>query len=114
MVAALSGWLNLAGTIAMIFLALCCVGMTNPNTSALSMAPFSRNAGVASALLGALQLGLGSVSSSAVSIFNAKSVVPLAAIMAVTAFIALAVLLIGRRNIVNTIHADPATAVSAH
>jgi DHA1 family bicyclomycin/chloramphenicol resistance-like MFS transporter len=114
LVGALNGWLNLGGTIAMIFLALCCVGMTNPNTSALSMAPFSRNAGVASALLGAMQLGLGSVSSSAVSIFSsAKSVVPLAAIMAVTACIALVVLLIGRRNITDKVEVDTSAAVGA-
>src|ERR1700712_1904957 len=49
---AINGWFGLTGTIVMIFLVLCCVGLTNPNTAALSMAPFAKNAGVASALLG--------------------------------------------------------------
>src|ERR1700712_5468494 len=37
------GLLGLFGTICNIFLYLCCLGLTNPNTAALSMAPFSRN-----------------------------------------------------------------------
>jgi DHA1 family bicyclomycin/chloramphenicol resistance-like MFS transporter len=113
LIGAINGWYGLAGTIAMIFFSLVCVGMTNPNTSALSMAPFSKNAGVASALLGAMQLGLGSVSSAAVSAFNGKSAVPLAAIMAVSATVALTVLLVGRRNIKQKVEADR-EAVVAH
>ena len=35
-------WYGLAGTIFMIFIIFSCVGLTNPNTSALSMAPFSK------------------------------------------------------------------------
>jgi len=114
LVGALSGWFGLAGTIVMIFLTLFCVGMTNPNASALSMAPFTRNAGVASALLGAMQLGLGAASSSAVSIFNGKSTVPLAAIMAASATIALTILFIGRRNIVERVESDPEAVGVAH
>jgi DHA1 family bicyclomycin/chloramphenicol resistance-like MFS transporter len=114
LVGAIAGWFGMGGTIVMIFLALSCVGMTNPNTSALSMAPFSKNAGVASALLGAMQLGLGSVSSSAMSAFSGKSAVPLAAIMAVAAVISLAILLIGRRSIKQTVEADPEAMSVAH
>ncbi len=58
-----NGWFGLYGTIAMLFLFLCCLGIANPNASALSLAPFSKNAGSASALLGALQLGLGALAS---------------------------------------------------
>src|ERR1700744_212245 len=36
LIGALSGWYGLAGTLVMIFLILCCVGLTNPNTAALS------------------------------------------------------------------------------
>jgi DHA1 family bicyclomycin/chloramphenicol resistance-like MFS transporter len=114
LIGAINGWFSLAGTIAMIFLALACVGMTNPNTSALSMAPFSKNAGVASALLGAMQLGLGSVSSSAMSAFSGKSAVPLAAIMAVAAVLSLAILLLGRRNIKQKVEAEPEVVGAAH
>ncbi|HVW15398.1 MAG TPA: multidrug effflux MFS transporter [Mucilaginibacter sp.] len=108
-----NGWFGLAGTIAMIFLTLFFVGLINPNTSALSMAPFSRNAGIASALLGSMQLGLGALSSSAMSAFSGKSAVPLAAIMAVSTALALIILLMGRRNIRQKVEADP-EAIVAH
>ncbi|MBS1503010.1 MAG: MFS transporter, partial [Bacteroidetes bacterium] len=109
-----NGWFGLAGTIAMIFFTLFFVGLINPNTSALSMAPFSRNAGIASALLGSMQLGLGALSSSAMSAFSGKSAVPLAAIMAVSTALALIILLIGRRNIIQKIEADSGAAVVTH
>lgn len=106
MIGASGGWFNLAGTIAMIFLVLCCVGLTNPNTAALSMSPFAKNAGVASALLGTMQLGLGAAASFGISIFNSKSAAPMAAIMAISSSIALIVLLIGRRKIVHQVQVD--------
>jgi MFS transporter, DHA1 family, multidrug resistance protein len=114
LIGAISGWFGLAGTIAMVFFTLFFVGMINPNTSALSMAPFSRNAGIASALLGSMQLGLGAISSSVMSIFSGKSAVPLAAIMAVATFLSLVILLVGRRNIKHKVEADPEAVVASH
>jgi DHA1 family bicyclomycin/chloramphenicol resistance-like MFS transporter len=113
-IGASNGWFNLAGTITMIFLILSCVGLTNPNTAALSMAPFPKNAGVASALLGTMQLGLGAAASACVGFFSSRSATPLAAIMAGSSVIALMILLIGRRNIKEAVHADPSAAVSTH
>lgn len=112
-IGALNGWYNLGGTIVMIFLVLCCVGLTNPNTSALSMAPFAKNAGVASALLGTMQLGLGAAASFCVSIFSSKSATPMAAIMAISSAIGLCVLLIGRRNIANKVEIGATATVGA-
>jgi DHA1 family bicyclomycin/chloramphenicol resistance-like MFS transporter len=77
------------------------------------MAPFTKNAGVASALLGTMQLGLGAASSFAVSIFSGRSVTPMAAIMSVSAIIALLVLLIGKRNIKDKVEVDTSAAVGA-
>jgi DHA1 family bicyclomycin/chloramphenicol resistance-like MFS transporter len=111
LIGAINSWYGLGGTIAMIFMVLCCVGLTNPNTAALSMAPFSKNAGVASALLGTMQLGLGAAASFGVSIFSSHSATPMAAIMAVSSAIGLLVLLIGRRNIVDKVKADATVAV---
>ena len=99
LIAAMNHWLNLYGTIAMLFLYLGCLGLTNPNTAGLSLAPFSNNAGSASALLGALQLGLGALASMAVGMLVKDSMVPMVAIMAGSTLIALAILLVGRRNI---------------
>ena len=110
-VGAANGWYNLASTITMIFLVLCCVGLTNPNTAALSMAPFTKNAGVASALLGTMQLGLGAAASFGISIFSSRSAMPMAAIMAGSSVIALTILLVGRRNIAQQVEVD--TSISA-
>ncbi|MFB9843160.1 multidrug effflux MFS transporter [Mucilaginibacter ginsenosidivorans] len=111
---ALNGWFGLWSTIAMVFVVLFFVGLTNPNTSALSMAPFPRNAGVASALLGAMQLGLGALSSSAMGLFSGRSAVPLATIMAVSAALASFVLFIGRRNIVQPVESETPAGAPVH
>ncbi len=92
-------WFGLAGTIAMIFIMLCCVGITSPNASALSLAPFSKNAGTASALLGALQLGLGALATLGVSVFNSRSAVPMAGIMVISSVIALVIVFVGMKKI---------------
>ena len=106
LIAAINNWLTLYSTIAMLFLYLGCLGLTNPNTAGLSLAPFSENAGSASALLGALQLGLGAVASMLVGIFVKTSMVPMIAIMAGSTIIALLILLIGKRNIASVKESD--------
>lgn len=95
-------WFGLVETIILLFLFLCCLGFTNPNTSALSLAPFSRNAGSASALMGAVQMGLGALASFGVSMFDVKSAIPMVVIMTGATVVALLILLIGRRNITKT------------
>jgi DHA1 family bicyclomycin/chloramphenicol resistance-like MFS transporter len=102
------GFFGLAGTITMVFIMLCCVGTTNPNASALSLAPFSANAGTASSLLGALQLGLGSFGTMLISYLNTPTTVPMSGIMAASAVLALLVLLIGRRFIRHQVKATGA------
>jgi DHA1 family bicyclomycin/chloramphenicol resistance-like MFS transporter len=97
--AALNGMLTLPVTILFIFLFLCCVGYTYPNAAALSLAPFSKNAGSASALMGAFQMGMGTIISIAISLFEAPSVIPMVAAMAFSASAALIILLFGRRFI---------------
>jgi DHA1 family bicyclomycin/chloramphenicol resistance-like MFS transporter len=81
LLASVCHWLNLPGTLVMIFLTLCCAGLSSPNTSALSIAPFEKNAGTASSLMGALQLGIGSIATMGVGAFHSVSTIPLAAIM---------------------------------
>ena len=114
LIAAMNNWLNLYGTIVMLFLYLGCLGLTNPNTAGLSLAPFSSNAGSASALLGAMQLGLGALASMAVGILVKDSMVPMVAIMAAGTLLALLVLIIGRRNITTLADAPEGDAVVMH
>jgi DHA1 family bicyclomycin/chloramphenicol resistance-like MFS transporter len=110
----LSGWLGLPGTITILFLILSCIGLCNPNTSALSMAPFPKNAGVASALLGTLQLGLGALSSFTVGLFSAHSATPLTVIMAVSSGLGLMVLLFGRRKVGRLVESGSKSSVAVH
>jgi DHA1 family bicyclomycin/chloramphenicol resistance-like MFS transporter len=95
----LNGWLGLWATLVLLFILLCCLGFVNPNTAALSLAPFERNAGSASSLMGALQMGAGALASVFVSLDERNSALPLALVMTGTGMLALAVLLTCRRNI---------------
>jgi len=94
----IAGWYGLPQTILFIFLFLGCLGFTNPNAAALSLAPFSKNAGTASALLGALQMGIGAVASMGIGAFSSTSATPMIAIMATTSLAALLILIIGKRS----------------
>lgn len=91
-----AGVLGLPGTIAAMFCMLCCIGVTNPNASALAITPFSKNAGSASALLGFFQLGTGAVISTAIGAATPDDRVPIVAMFYATASIGLAILLAGR------------------
>ncbi|NRT10677.1 multidrug effflux MFS transporter [Flavobacterium sp. 14A] len=96
---AINNMLGLYQTITMLFLFLACLGISNPNTAGLTLAPFTKNAGSASALMGAIQLGLGALASFAVGTFVKESIYPMVIIMAASTIIALIVLLIGKRRI---------------
>ena len=85
--------------VGLIFIFLSCQGFTFPNSSALSLAPFAKNAGTASALLGGIQMGVGTLSSAAVSLFNNKTALSMTGVMAFCACIAFSVLIIGRKYI---------------
>jgi MFS transporter, DHA1 family, multidrug resistance protein len=91
--------LGLYPTIILIFLFLCGTGFVLPNASALAMAPFSANAGSASSLMGAGQMGLGALTTIALSFSNDHSAVPMTFIMAATAIAGLVILFIGKRKL---------------
>ncbi|MBP4137146.1 multidrug effflux MFS transporter [Flavobacterium geliluteum] len=103
----LNNLLGLYETIGMLFLFLACLGISNPNTAGLTMAPFAKNAGSASALMGAIQLGLGALASFAVGIFVKDSITPMVAIMTVTTIIAFVFLNIGKRFIKQKVDVSP-------
>lgn len=65
-------------TIGVLFLYLSSIGLIMPNGSALSMKPFEQNAGSASALLGFIQMGLGSVATILIGTLNIQTVLPMA------------------------------------
>jgi DHA1 family bicyclomycin/chloramphenicol resistance-like MFS transporter len=94
--------LGLFSTLFLILIFLSCQGFTFPNSSALSMAPFTKNAGSASALMGAIQLGIGAFSSALVSFLHNETALPMAGVMACCALLSFVVLLFGRKVIYRT------------
>jgi DHA1 family bicyclomycin/chloramphenicol resistance-like MFS transporter len=79
---------NLWVTISLLFLYLSTIGLVMPNATALSMRPFERNTGSASALLGFIQMGLGSLATIFVGLLNIKTVLPLAISIVVCSMLA--------------------------
>jgi DHA1 family bicyclomycin/chloramphenicol resistance-like MFS transporter len=106
-VGSLTHILLLPSILALFFVSLSCVGLTFPDAAAIGLAPFSRHAGRASALLGFLQTAIGSLVSTCVGALGVRSVGP---IFASTPFIALTIYLAGRAFIQSpvSVHAEGA------
>ncbi len=98
-VSSIMGWLTLFNAIVLIFLFLCCQGFSFPNAAALSMAPFKKEAGTASALMGAFQMGFGSLAAALVGYMSNGTSVPMTGVMAGCAVLGLTMLLIGLYNL---------------
>jgi DHA1 family bicyclomycin/chloramphenicol resistance-like MFS transporter len=79
------------GVAAPLFIYIACLGLILPNTAAAALAPFAREAGAASALLGSVQFGLAGVVSAVVGAVHAESAVPMAAAIAVCGVAAFAI-----------------------
>ena len=94
--------LDLYSTILLIWIFLSTQGFTFPNSSALSIAPFSKNAGTASALMGTIQLGIGAFTAALVSLLNNKTAVPMTSVMCISAIASFSFLLLGRKVIYKT------------
>jgi len=56
-----------------LYAILLTVGFINPNATAASLSPFKGNAGVASALSGAIRMGLGAIVAASIGIFQSNS-----------------------------------------
>jgi len=94
-----AGWYGLGYTIGFLFVFLFCLGFTYPNAAALALAPFSRKAGTASALLGFFQLGVGALASVAVSVFSNGTATPMVVVIAVTSVLGMIVLVAGQGSL---------------
>ena len=86
-------------TIFLIFIFLCCQGFTFPNSSALSLAPFSQHAGSAAALLGGIQMSIGALISALVSLLSNHTALPMTGVMAACALTSFSILTVGSRYI---------------
>ena len=91
------GFLSASGSLILIFCYLFCLGVLSPNASALALAPFARNAGSASALMGSAQMAIGAIASVLISAFHNGTAIPMMGVMAGTTIISLS-LLVGFRS----------------
>jgi MFS transporter, DHA1 family, multidrug resistance protein len=103
--------IDLRGTLVLFFIFLSCIGFTYPNGAAIGLAPFARDAGRASALLGFLQTGIGAFISMGIGLLGVQSVI---ALMGGTAAAALAILLVGRRFVGELVVNEERETVVAH
>lgn len=88
-------WYGLYSTISFFFVLLMCLGMTFPNGAAIALAPFTKNIGSASALMGFLQTSIGGLVSASIGLFNAQGSLPVAAMLCATSISAWIILMIG-------------------
>jgi len=93
------GWYGLAGTVVLLLAYLPFCGIAYPNAAAIALAPFSKNVGSASAVLGFLQMGIGALASTGVGLLHATSSLSVFMVMAATALIGLIILLANHRRV---------------
>jgi len=87
-------WMNLPLMMVLFFVFLSSIGLTYPNAAAIALAPFTRDTGSASALLGFLQMGVGSLISTGIGLLGVSAIISL---LWATATSALLILLVGRK-----------------
>lgn len=104
----LTGWLTITSTILLLCIFLSCQGFTFPNAAALAMAPFSKGAGSAAALMGAFQMACGALASALVGLFFNNTPQPMMAVMSCCSLLGLIILLTGSRRLKYA--ANPAVA----
>jgi MFS transporter, DHA1 family, multidrug resistance protein len=93
------GWYGKLALIGLMFVFLTGQGLTGPNTAALSLAPFTKLAGSASALMGSWRLGAGGIISALVSLFHNNTALPMVGMMSVCAVISLFLLYVGNSTV---------------
>lgn len=95
-------WYNLYTLIGMMFIFLTGQGLTGPNTSALSLAPFKKHTGSASALMGSWRMGAGAIISIIVSVLHNNTAIPMVAMMAACSLVSLVILFVGNATVNNS------------
>lgn len=90
---AITGFGGLAGLMIPIACYVACVGFTGPNSNALALSHFSKSAGSANALAGALRFTVGGITSALVGFFHDGTALPMTAIMACCGLLSLAMLM---------------------
>jgi MFS transporter, DHA1 family, multidrug resistance protein len=98
-IGAYNHWYGLVGCIFLIFAYLAFAGIISPNASALSLVPFEKNAGSASALMGAIQMTIGALASMVPGLITTHEIFPYTTIFMATSLLALVILFFGLARI---------------
>lgn len=85
----MTGFGGLPGLLVPLFVQMSILGMIFPNNAALTMAPFAKRAGMAAALMGAIQFGGGAVAGAAVGALHDGTSRPMAGLIMIGALGAL-------------------------
>ncbi|MWL89930.1 MULTISPECIES: Bcr/CflA family multidrug efflux MFS transporter [unclassified Cupriavidus] len=96
---ALLGLASLPVLLCCFFVFLAGLGCITPNASALALSRQSHRAGTASALMGTLQFGFGTIAGAAVSVWHDGTALPLAVVMAICGSGAVLLRLYGRAGL---------------
>ncbi len=97
LVLAVTGWGGMIGLWIALFFCVGGSGLIRPNATARAMAPFPDKAGSASALFSSIGSALGALSGFILSLFHAKSAVPMASLLALCYVLAWLLLLLFRQ-----------------
>ncbi len=95
----ISSLLSVEVLLVLLFLFMFFLGFVNPNTQALALEPFSKNAGIASALVGSLRMLSGAIATALISVFHNGTIQPMVWIICTCAVLALGLLLTKRNEI---------------
>ncbi|WP_209328916.1 multidrug effflux MFS transporter [Lunatimonas salinarum] len=85
-------WFNVQMFILSLFVFLTGHGLSIPNAAALSLSPFSQNAGSASAMMGFMRMAMGGLVTGLVSLFHDGTAIPMVLMMFVCILLGLVVL----------------------
>jgi DHA1 family bicyclomycin/chloramphenicol resistance-like MFS transporter len=89
-------WFDQYALIALIALFLAGHGLTNPNATALSLAPFSKHTGSAASLAGSFRMGMGALVTALVSLFHNGTAMPMIGVMVGCIIVGLLILMGGK------------------
>ena len=79
---AVTGFGGLTGVMIPVVFFIGCMGFTGPNSNALALGHFPKNAGAANALAGALRFAIGGITTALVGFLHNDTVLPMAMVMA--------------------------------
>jgi DHA1 family bicyclomycin/chloramphenicol resistance-like MFS transporter len=89
---------TMMSTTFLLFVILGCAGITYPNAASLALEPFSTHVGSASALLGFLQLGVGSFVAASVGLLDTKGTLPTAVVIFLSCVLGWLTITLGERS----------------